>query len=282
MSSQPREADFIREWLEETYRADREPGTYLEHAIEALPATPQRRRRWWHFVRSGRAQTPSASAMLHHQPHPVPTTNGHSPTIIRRSRTMFSPAKSIIAGALIFAIGGAFLVDQPFASPDRLPAVSSEAAEDAAAWVTGSLSLAAACRSPKRESVEVESLVHERDYRCGPQLWEVSDPRLTGTATSMWNADVYRMDGPDISIRAGAYEVRNDGGSWLCHHIGVAEGAGLHAFSDLGETLTCRGADSYVGLTAILELDWNTAPPVPIQGLIFPGDVPPFPVIPRQ
>ena len=274
----------MRRWLQEE-------GVTLPDAEEAarriatqLPTTKRRRRRWWRLPFLVRTpEPPAARDTIGYQPDPIPATNGHSPTIIGRTTIMLSPAKAALAGALVFAAAGVIFIAEPFGQHATTgPGASTDTQAEGAVWVTGSLSLAPGCTDPTIESAALEDPIHERDYRCEPQYWRTSDPRLTGSATSMWSADVYRMDGGYISVRAGTYDVRNDAGGWLCHHNGVAQGIGIYAFPDLGETLTCLGDGDYEGLSAVLELDWSSTSPVKIQGLIFAGEVPPFPEPPAE
>jgi hypothetical protein len=42
------------------------------------------------------------------------------------------------------------------------------------------------------------------------------------------------------------------------------------------ETVTLTGSGAYEGLSAVLNLDWTTYP-VPITGMIIPGELPPSP-----
>ena len=72
---------------------------------------------------------------------------------------MFSPVKAITAGALVFAIGGAFLIAQPFGQQgDSAPGAQSTFLPGVEVTVTPT------CDVP----------------RC---TWTASDPRLTGTVT---------------------------------------------------------------------------------------------------
>jgi hypothetical protein len=130
-------------------------------------------------------------------------------------------------------------------------------------------------------TTEPDGTRRERDYRCESQTWTASDPRLTGTATTMWNADVYRVDGQTYSVSAQAWEVRNDSGGWLCRNPdGLSRGSGLLGDPVQGtEMLTCVGNGAHDGLMAILVADWAAAPNTTIEGLIIPGEVPPLPEV---
>lgn len=144
------------------------------------------------------------------------------------------------------------------------------------AWVTGTVTLA---RCSGMTSISQDDVQHERGYVCGPQTWATSDPRLTGSATLTWNADVYESAEGTISLSAGTYDVRSDSGGWLCHYTdGVAHGSGMFSVMDSEPTLTCAGDGANEGLSAMLMLDWTSGPPnLPLTGLIFAGDAPPLP-----
>ncbi len=159
-------------------------------------------------------------------------------------------------------------------SPSASPAASPFPAV-APAWVTGTITLAPTCADAS--TTTEPGVRHEVGYQCEAQTWTLSDPRLTGAATTTWNADVYRVDGAEVTVSAGTYDLRNDGGGWLCHYASdLAHGSGLFTNADNDETVTCLGNGGYEGLTAILVNDW-TKDPVTVTGLIFPGEVPPVP-----
>ena len=142
-------------------------------------------------------------------------------------------------------------------------------------WVTGTLGLhPCSGMTATREA----GVTHERGYVCG-QTWTTSDPRLTGSATLTFNADVYESDEGTISLSAGTYDVRGESGGWLCDYAdGVAHGSGLFATMDSVSTITCAGDGANEGLSAILMLDWTNGPPnIPLTGLVFTGEAPPLP-----
>jgi hypothetical protein len=228
-----------------------------------LSQVPQAQRRRWR---------PNWRTRSRHRPTPIPASNGHTPTVIGRTTSMLSPVKAIAAGAIVFALGGAFLIAQPF----QQAATTEHAAEGAAVsmdatWVSGTLLHAPACTPPER-TIDGD-VVHEEGYRCESQIWETDDPRLNGRATPSWNADVYRL-GPDVSVSMGVYEVETDGGRWLCSFgPTVAQGSGLPV-STKPETITCQGQDGYAGLAAVLDVDADAGS---VEGLVFAGDVPQSP-----
>ncbi|MGD8684563.1 MAG: hypothetical protein PVG27_11480 [Chloroflexota bacterium] len=193
---------------------------------------------------------------------------------------MLSPVKAITAGAIVFALGGAFLIAQPNQQQGSVPGAETDTEAVAPAWVTGTLILGSSCSGPTASTPEADVQPEREHHRCSTQAWRTSDPRLTGTSTSTWDADVYVLGEAIISVSAGTYELQNESGSWLCHHRdGLSYGMGRYATGANEETVTCAGDGAYDGLTAIVFLDWSNSPPssVPLAGLIFPGEAPPLP-----
>jgi hypothetical protein len=162
------------------------------------------------------------------------------------------------------------------AAEDVPTRAASDVEADAPVWVTGTVMLAL-CSG--MTSTSEAGVVHERGYVCGPQRWSTSDPRLTGTATLTWNADVYDLGEATISLSAGTYDVRSESGGWLCDYAdGVAHGSGSSSRLDNEPTLTCIGDGANEGLSAMLTLDWSDGPPnLPLRGFIFAGEAPPLP-----
>lgn len=161
-------------------------------------------------------------------------------------------------------------------APNPAPAANPASAAQVPAWVTGTLRLAGDCVEARVEAAD--GLLRERGWRCAPQEWVTSDPRLSGTSTNTWNADVWVIDGALISLRRGTYDVINDQGSWHCEFAhNLAHGSGLFFDPDHSESVTCVGAGDYEGLTAIVTLDWSDFQNVTLVALIVPGDPPPLP-----
>ena len=192
---------------------------------------------------------------------------------------MFSPAKAITAGAIVFALGGVLLIAQPFDQQGgSVPGAATDTEVVPATWVTGSVAFATSCSGPTRE--DDAGVRRERDYLCEPQRWTSSDPRLTGEAAAHWNADVYEPDGDapgfSISVTTLAYYLRNEAGGWACRTNMLSQVSGFGAEHQAAETAMCVGDGENDGLSAILVLDFATSPAT-FVGLIFPGDAPPLP-----
>ncbi len=243
------------------------------HQVAARLPLVRQQSRWWPLPLLRRTPTPSRSThTTDYQPSPIPATNGHTPTVLGRTRTMLSPVKAITAGALVFAIGGVFLIAQPFQQQGSVPGAATDTETVPATWVTGTV-VYGTCASPL---LTTEDGVTREQYRCEPQTWTSSDDRLGGSATIMWNADLYEVDGQTYSLSAQAWEVRDDSGGWLCRNPdGLNRGSGKYPTAVQGtEMLTCVGNGAHDGLTAVLVADWTTKT---IEGLIIPGEGPPLP-----
>ncbi len=98
--------------------------------------------------------------------------------------------------------------------------------------------------------------------------WESSDPRLSGTVTTIGNRDVYQDAA--IILESILLEVVNDGGRWIGPLTRGKVG------SDYRGTAVLHGEGSYEGLTALIFLDLGMKP----SGIaaIFPGEMPPVPL----
>jgi hypothetical protein len=248
---------FLKDWLRDTTTDASDPQASADQILARLPHARQRSR-WWPLL-PGRRRTP-------HDDTP--------PTVTGRTMFMFSPIKAISAGALVFALGGMFLIAQPFGQQGE-SAPGADSGDVAATWVTGDIYAPGSdCSWPlTRWDGAVR---HEWGYHCEPQEWTTSDPRLSGDVAALWNADVYEEEehGP-ISVITAAYFVTNEAGGWTCRSDTIAIGSGLDLEYVPGETATCVGDGDYEGLSATLALDYVVEES--LVGLIFPGDAPPFP-----
>jgi hypothetical protein len=192
---------------------------------------------------------------------------------------MFSPAKAITVGALIFALGGVLLIAQPFDQQGgSVPGAATDTDAVPATWVTGDVVSSPTCSGPTRE--DDAGVRRERDYLCEPQRWTSSDPRLTGEVVAHWNADVYEPDGDapgsSITVATVSYHLRNEAGGWACRTNMLSQVSGFGAEHQAAETAMCVGDGENDGLSAILVVDFATRPAT-FVGLVFPGDAPPLP-----
>jgi hypothetical protein len=241
-----------------------------------LPHVGQRGR-WWPLPSFRRL--PTTDQTTAYQPSPIPASNSHTPTVIGRTTSMLSPVKAITAGAIVFAIGGAFLIAQPFQQQSSVPGAEAEAA--APTWVTGTVQPAQSC-SDWTSVVEID-VIRSRNFECGPQTWTSSDPRLTGEVARRWSEDTYRIgDGAGSkTVSLDAAYLRNEGGGWACSAIDLLDGGSVRSSIALtGTALTCIGNGGYEGLSAILASEYGSGYSEEFVGLIFPGDFPPLPEAP--
>ncbi len=113
--------------------------------------------------------------------------------------------------------------------------------------------------------------------------WEASDERLSGSVTYTGEWQIY-PDAAEASCACGAlhedasgepatYRIVNDGGSWLC----TTAQTRMPQEGDPATltTATFQGEGGYEGLSAMLVIDWSTAP-FTFGGLIVPGDIPAY------
>jgi hypothetical protein len=267
----------VRAWLKRTDVGPEDVRRSTDHISVRIPETRQRGR-WWPVPSFRRPHDPPDSTRSTDlQPTPIPATDGHSPTVLGRTQFMLSPVKAITAGALVFALGGAFLIAQPFGQQATVPGAETEAI--APTWVTGTVQPASSCSGP--DSVEFDGDVrHDWVIECSPQTWTSSDPRLTGEVVRRWNEDVFQTDEGSITVNMDAAYLRNDGGGWACSNSGLLRGSGMSSKDVTGGTFThtCIGDGGYEGLSAILVLDQAGAGnSEEFVGLIFSGDFPPLP-----
>lgn len=123
---------------------------------------------------------------------------------------MFSPAKAIIAGALVFGIGGALLIAQPFDQQGAAPGAEGGAEAPTPVEFTSTYAWSHQPTPGQREALDngVEVVTGE--------AWQfrnlgASDPRFAGTLTDT----ITRIDYPDQAhILVGASRIETAGGAW--------------------------------------------------------------------
>jgi len=277
MTTDRDESGLIRSWLDETYKAERDAQPFLDRVLDDVPNTPQRRRRWWHLPTLRRTPAaPTTKETTEYQPAPTPALNGHTPTVTGRTTSMLSPVKAITAVVLAFAIGGVFLITQPFGgTTDVAPGAATDTGAPEAAWVTGTIGLGN-CILPESEEVSPE-VVRLREH-CAPQRWTMSDSRLSGTATETWYSDSFPTD-PVSLVQIGRNDVQTEDGAWVCT-FGPRAGQGTsRGVSKELRHEVCIGSGSNDGLTAVLTVDLSE---FTVEGLIFSGELPPMPDAPAE
>jgi hypothetical protein len=233
----------------------------------------RQRGRWWPLSALGRRTTSTPPASDREQrSEAIPTTTDRFPTVIGRTQTMFSPVKAITAGALVFAIGGLFLIAQPFDQQGSVPGAEQGADPMMApAVVTGTMSFG------PEESV----------------YYEASDPRLDGEMTWVASNDL-EYETPGISIEATIRELVNDDGRWVGTDTGLGVTDSITVDGIEYDTrfrgsylnidfIVMQGEDAYEGLTAVIVEDWEApfGSPATFVGAIVP-DMPAFPELPAE
>ena len=242
---------FLKDWLQDTSDTDSEPQAAADKVMAVVPHARQRNR-WWPLL-PGRRRTPN---------------DDEAPTITWRTKFMLSPIKAITAGALVFALGGAFLIAQPF---DGQPSSGPPAAEldvSTATSVSGTI-VESTSSIDTDGTYEVQDGVIQRKGIHYTNLWETSDSRLSGTAT--YDADWIRFPQSDFQVEAATHVLQNADGRW------VGQGSALAVPRATNTDIAIlRGEGAYEGLTAYVAMDWTVQPPT-IAAAIFPGVMPEAP-----
>ena len=183
----------VRSWLSESDPAPPDARQAVRRAMARMPQVRQRGR-WWPLPTFERTpKPPTTDHTSESQPTSIPATNGLSATVTGRTRSMFSPAKASIAGAVIFALGGLLLIAQPFGHQgSSFPGAATDTEPDPAAVtppteVSGHIECGPEVLSGTYESMSLpltddQTLLvgQTRGYAWQPTA-TMSDPRLEGT-----------------------------------------------------------------------------------------------------
>jgi hypothetical protein len=118
---------------------------------------------------------------------------------------MFSPVKAIIAGALVFALGGVFLIAQPF-DPEggSMPGAPIVAQTDAV----------------RVTATQECSWSFPDDIQTGTCTIAASDPRVTGTAT-ITQREIVKATVGDNDLETYDTVLQGAEGTWTGRHIVV-------------------------------------------------------------
>jgi hypothetical protein len=174
---------------------------------------------------------------------------------------MISPAKAIIAGALVFAIGGAFLIAQPF---DQQGGIVPGAATDTMRPATFTAEGGRIGKTHLNPLTLGDGVLFGRDEI---QLTvEATDPRAAGTFTYDLNTETYQ----DATVHSGTVTIENDGGRWTGTFTGYQDSEGATNFH-----ARLTGHDAYEGGTMLLDdFCCKRSGKDLISGVIVPGDLP--------
>jgi hypothetical protein len=192
-----------------------------------------------------------------------------TPTVIGRTQSMFSPVKTITAGAIVFALGGVLLIAQPFEQQGRVPGAATDDSR-VATYVHGEW-MGDACCGDEVETHDGDGnrLTLRNMTDGGPVL--SNDPRLEGTFSMVWNLDEFaQLDSVErAELSWGEFRIENEGGVWFGTASNVRDLEQPDWTSHTVYQLT--GEDGYEGLSALLfstnDDTW--------AGIVFPGDLPP-------
>jgi hypothetical protein len=260
-------------WYRDRDEAPRDADSGISRVMADVPQTRQRSR-WWPFpIFYRRTQSPTTATTVVYQPDPIPATNGHTPTVIGRTTSMLSPVKAITAGAIIFALGGAFLVAQPFQQQSSVPAAEVEPAEAVEFTVYFPwgpvLEDATEVERPDGSTEGVGFLA--RSVAARP-----SDPRFDGDLLYGCSYIDYAANSPDqSSVGNCVYRIENDEGAWLMRPNMSLEFPGDPGFGPYGVfTAVFDGEGAYEGLTAVVEITEVAWQGNTLHGLIINTDLP--------
>jgi hypothetical protein len=262
----------LQSLLEEEFRAMNTTPEDVERSTREVlqrKAHVRQRSRWWPFpVFYRRTQSPTTNDTSDYQPSPIPATNGLSPTILGRTQSMFSPVKAITAGALVFTIGGAFLIAQPFDQQVEV-APGAEAEFAPPVEVTGTFGTGGGCSRTRQDGDETTLPGSDEQYTC-TATWSMSDARLSGSVTLI-NENYYLVGNgleesealsiacaedpecvvPDLETFSWAMSVENDNGVWRQR---PSVSLSYPGWTEADKTiLVMDGEQGYEGLVAVLE-----------------------------
>jgi hypothetical protein len=234
---------FLKDWLQDTTDDVSDPQASADKVVARLPEARQRSR-WWPWLPS-RRHTPNDDT---------------PPNVTGRTRFMLSPVKSIAAGALIFALGGAMLIAQPF--------------EEGGGIVPGAATDAVAAQDPSPFSGEL----HPGFATAGGYQWsihEMTDPRLDGKAFYS-GSEVSPTD--DTWLGWWTLRIVNDEGAWQ---------ASFPAFYQDPESPEERGPEvvtallygegPYEGLVAVTNIGLDEPYGWGVNGVVIDADTLPEP-----
>jgi len=265
----------LRSWLKTRDVAPPDATQSAGRLMARLPQTRQRGR-WWPLPIFGRASVvPPAIPDTEYQSTPIPATpipaTPIPATLMGGTHTMFSPVKAITAGALIFALGGAYLIAQPLDQQGGSVPGAAPDAEWAAVTATSECYL---------KTTGTEQLASP-PYGLTDQVMActdtASDPRVTGTSTIVLNVETWDPRQGNNNVTWNDYTLQGPEGTWAGHGYGLYDSEGVAHV-----VIIATGSGAYEGLTYTQSI---TVPAETAQadsiGLIQPGSPPPgFPVAP--
>ena len=258
----------VREWMKGTDAESPDAQRSARQVMTRLPEVRQRSR-WWPFpVRYRTPKTSRTTDTTAYQPSPIPAANGHTPTVIGRTQTMFSPAKAITSAALVFGIGGVLLIAQPFGQRAEVAPGAESADFVEPVKFTAVLTPGPEVQKPTCE--RIGGMTQCLGQAWTPYITEVSDPRLDGVMTLTANMNQWPLQ-PMLAMET--YRITNEDGAWQGSFPSVYE-----SFSDTAgaQSVVLVGEGDYEGLYAWMDVtDWSA-----INGVVFSYPPPEAPAPP--
>ena len=187
---------------------------------------------------------------------------------------MFSPAKAITAGAIVFALGGVMLIAQPFDQQgESVPGAATDG-YIAPVEVTGTSASPQGCTGNDYEG-EFEGIGADlRIWACSTERgmpWSMSDPRLEGTVERINEESLIELeDGTTLYIAQSAISIENDDGAWRERPrqwlLPDSYGTTFDWLPD--EVVVLDGDGEYEGLVAVLRATGPRGPLSEFHGYI--------------
>ncbi len=241
-------APVLRSWLQGRDLAPPDSNQSAKQVMARVPRTRQRGRWWPLSIFRHASSTPRTTADTERQPTLDIPIHGQLSNVKWGTMTMFSPAKAIMAGALVFAVGGVLLVGQPF--HQQSVSVPGQQASPAGSLDLGDRTLILAVSDDFTTS-QAANITYDGDiaqWRDMVYLYELqaTDARLDGTLEANINFDM-RPDGS--ATMWGTETLTNDGGTWEGPWTGVIASDGTNYVLQ-----TLLGTGEYEGYV----LKWQT------------------------
>ena len=257
----------VRRWLRHTEATPPDARQSARQVMARMPYVRQRSR-WWPLPVLGRRTSSAPSTSDREQRFvAIPVTTDRYPTVIGRTQTMLSPVKAITAGALVFAIGGLFLVAQPFDQQGSVP--GAEQGVELAPPVEVTITVSDGTPGEDTEVCTGNAPAIRSRSGSGSDQWSASDPRLSGMVTE-WATEYFWPVGG--YIEAYTTEIVNDRGAWVGARRAVVADGGFGA-TDMH---TLIGEGEYEGLAAVVAWDQDGDDDT-LRAAVIEGGLPPFP-----
>ena len=243
----------LREWTQQAPTGQLDRSRVVGTVVGRLGSMRRRRHHRWPFSwfrRDGTNRTSEQTPT--HQPNPIPATNGHTPTVIGRTRSMLSPVKVITAGAIIFAIGGVMVIAQPFEQQGSVPGAATDDLAMAPSFFSGTLGDEWIVNAEPVTMRRVDGVV-DGTGESYTFPWQANDPRIAGTATIVTNETDYRVGATSLAptgdvgtVRTFSVRIVNDEGSWE----GPLQDLQVENLDSASASGWLTGTDAYEGLSA--------------------------------